>query len=308
MLWLLLIAIPLLLAALLAGSGLMMANRFMRPWTWSHDKALNYCLERGDFSREELQQAEFEPWQLQSPLGYRLSGVRFGAAGSNRAVLLCHGHGVCWPSMLKYGLFFARLGFRVFAYDHRYHGESGGSFCSAGYYEKQDLASVVKTIRGEHSDISVLGVMGESMGAATVLQYLEQAEGVDFAVADCPYAGMEEQYRHLLTRIGLPRFLHRPLLLCCDYRLKRAGGFSMDGVQPREACAESPVPVAFIHGGEDRYVPAVMTRRISQNRRYRSKDRLLIVPGARHGLSFNRDPEGYQRFLIDFLHSLDVET
>lgn len=56
-------------------------------------------------------------------------------------------------------------------YDQRRHGKTGGDTTSYGYYEKFDLQAVVDWLFIEEGEDLLLGIHGESMGAATTLLY-----------------------------------------------------------------------------------------------------------------------------------------
>ncbi|MGQ0453143.1 alpha/beta hydrolase, partial [Bacillus sp. SS-TM] len=88
---------------------------------------------------------------------------------------------------VKYANLFLKRGYNVLIYDHRRHGKTGGKTTSYGYYEKHDLKSVVDWLKNRFGTNITLGIHGESMGAATLLQYAGLVEdGADFYIADCP--------------------------------------------------------------------------------------------------------------------------
>ena len=90
---------------------------------------------------------------------------------------------------MKYARMFEHLGFNAVVYDHRRHGESEGKTTSYGHYEKLDLQKVVQAIREEIGENALLGIHGESMGAATMLLYAGTVEnGADFYVSDCAFS------------------------------------------------------------------------------------------------------------------------
>ena len=62
------------------------------------------------------------------------------------------------------------------------------------------------------------------------------------------------------------------------------------------------LPVLFVHGSDDQFVPVEMT--YQNYKACSSEKRLLIVPGAGHGQSYIIEPEKYeaetQKFWSDF--------
>ena len=76
------------------------------------------------------------------------------------------------------------------------------------------------------------------------------------------------------------------------------GRFDPDSYSPEEAMANCKLPVIFVHGEADDFVPCEMTRRNYEL--CTGPKVLLMVPGAGHGLSYPAAPERYIRTLKDF--------
>ena len=72
---------------------------------------------------------------------------------------------------------------------------------------------------------------------------------------------------------------------------------------PVEAVKNCNVPVLFIHGEADDFVPCDMSR--ENYAACRSAKKLLTVPGADHGLSYLLDPAAYRRAITEFAQELN---
>ena len=73
-----------------------------------------------------------------------------------------------------------------------------------------------------------------------------------------------------------------------------------------EAMKSCKVPVLFIHGTDDRFVPIEMT--YENYKACASPKRLLVVPGAEHAMSYLIDKEGYENSVIEFWKDFDTYT
>ena len=63
------------------------------------------------------------------------------------------------------------------------------------------------------------------------------------------------------------------------------------------------VPVLFVHGTDDTFVPITMT--FENYKACKSPKRMFIVPGADHGMSYLIDPKGYEEKLLEFFRDYD---
>ena len=138
---------------------------------------------------------------IESPNDYLLKAVFLKPLDTTRTVIICHGVTENKINSMKYARLFERLGFNSVIYDHRRHGDSGGKTTSFGYYEKIDLKAIVHTVREELESEALLGIHGESMGAATTILYAGTFEDeADFHIVDCPFSDFTEQILHILRK------------------------------------------------------------------------------------------------------------
>ncbi len=267
-------------------------------------------IESGDFGESVFDL----PWieeELASPTGYALqvhalAGALAGApaVGEPGLAIFHHGVGMGWVSMIRYMELFRAEGWSVVAFDSRGHGGSGGGRPSYGYYEKADLKAVADWGLARFPHEGGFVVFGESMGAATVLQYAPLDPRLDAAIADCPYSSATAELDHRLKEAMVPRPFRRLVVLVADAFCRRLEGFSLREADPSRSILETGIAMLFIHGLEDRYVPWRMSVVMAETRRRRlprAVTELLLVPGAGHGGSLGADHERYAEALRGFL-------
>ena len=67
--------------------------------------------------------------------------------------------------------------------------------------------------------------------------------------------------------------------------------------------SECKVPVLFVHGSDDHFVPVEMT--YENYKACIAPKRLLIVPGAEHGMSYMVDKKSYEEAVKRFWNEFD---
>ena len=144
--------------------------------------------------------------------------------------------------------------------------------------------------------------MGISMGAATVLMAsgLELPPNTRGIVADCGFTTPWDIMAHVARRdYKLPRALLWVLLSLLDLLARAAAGFSLKGADTRQALAHTQLPVLFLHGEKDDFVPVSMTE--ENYHACASPKALRLVPGAEHAQSFGVDTPGCEETIQRFL-------
>ena len=240
-----------------------------------------------------------EDMWIDSPNGYRLKAVFLKPLNTTRTVIICHGVTENKINSMKYARLFERLGFNSVVFDHRRHGDSGGKTTSFGYYEKIDLQAIVQAVRVRIGKRALLGIHGESMGAATTILYAGTYEDeANFLVVDCPFSDFSEQILHIL-RTATP--LRTSMVLRIgNLFLKIRDGYSTNLVSPREVVKNITIPVLFIHSMEDDFILPYMTEEL-----YEAKigDKMLkLFPKGAHAKSYNDNPIQYEKIVQEFLN------
>ena len=72
------------------------------------------------------------------------------------------------------------------------------------------------------------------------------------------------------------------------------------GRRRMQSIAGCKIPVLFFHGESDDYVPSYMSK--INYEACTSRKKLVLIPGAGHGLSFPVDQQGYLAEMEEFFH------
>jgi len=276
---------------------------------------LEYCrtwgLEHGEFDQSFLDQ-NWELIQVHSnyrnaPIGAMVLPASADFEGPAAKGIAIFVHGITWTrfGMLKYMGPFIDRQWHVIALDLAGHGNSpvgNKSVPAYGYHEKHDIDAMVDWARNRFGTALPVILVGESMGAATVLQYAPigapagssaDTWKVKAIIADCPYSSAADELDARLADTGIPRFIAKPTHKLVDFLLYRFRGYHLSDPSPKEAVLQSPVPILFIHGEADTYVPTWMSREMADRRRSLKvgPTDILLVPEASHAKSVmvNRD-------------------
>jgi uncharacterized protein len=235
---------------------------------------------------------------IHSPNDYLLNTVFLKPLNTKNTVIICHGVTENKTNSIKYARLFERLGFNSVIYDHRRHGESGGKTTSFGYYEKLDLQAIVHSIREKIGEDALLGIHGESMGAATTILYAGTFDDdADFHIVDCPFSDFTEQVLHVL-RMETP-LRSTMALRIANLFLKMRDGYTLNLVSPREVIENVQKPMLFIHSMKDEFILPYMTEELYQAK---PGDKMLkLFEKGAHAKSFNDNPESYEKTVKEFL-------
>jgi pimeloyl-ACP methyl ester carboxylesterase len=206
--------------------------------------------------------------------GVTLEGWRCRASPPHRGTIV-YLHGVADNRASGTGVIdrFGRRGFDVVAYDSRAHGESGGDFCTYGYFEKGDLRRVLDGLAA-----GPIVLIGTSLGAAVALQEAAQDPRVTAVVA-------AETFSDLRTVAieRAPFFFTAGVVARAMALAEEQGRFQIDAVSPVAAAAAITQPVLLVHGSDDADTGPRHSQRVLQA--LAGPKRLILVPGARHNES-----------------------
>ncbi len=195
--------------------------------------------------------------------------------------------------------FFNENGINVFMTDHRACGESEGRYASFGVKEYRDGLQWLHFMNEQFGkDIKII-LYGVSMGAATVNNMCGDAslpENVRFAISDCSFTTPWELFTYSLKKAHWPVF---PLLQGVDAYNRMLAGFSFnDCTNPLEAVSQAKIPMLFIHGKRDHFVPWEMAQPLFDNCSAQDKEIWIIESGS-HCTCHLKEPEEYENKFIE---------
>lgn len=230
--------------------------------------------------------------------GYELHGD-ISLNNRKKIVICCHGHSSNSNRAVKYGKMYYSLGYSVVLYDARSHGDNKRSYVTMGYREAKDLnnlISVIKSLYGPDIEISLHGV---SMGAVTALLLTQYRQDIQWIVADCPFCSLDDFMRTVIKP-------HQPVwtiywLIKLMNQMKFH--FDMKDVNVMEVVKNNHVPVLFIHGEKDDFIPLYNQERIANNQK--GFKEIVQFPNAGHGQSFDSDPALYKEKVSNFIKELE---
>jgi fermentation-respiration switch protein FrsA (DUF1100 family) len=250
--------------------------------------------------RERIKQFPHEEMHIQSEDGLKLYGMFFPCQGSKKVVICVHGY--TSDGLKDYGtlaLFYLKNGYNLLIVDDRAHGQSEGTYIGFGCLDKHDVKLWINTMIEKIGEDCNILLHGDSMGGATVLMTtgLKLPPQVKAVVSDCAFTSAKEVFAHVLkTQHHLPPTL---ILKIANQILKRKAGYELDECDARREVAKSTVPILFIHGAEDDFVPCSMVYELYDACQVEKK--LVIVEGARHFESYYLHPDLYETAIEEFI-------
>lgn len=255
---------------------------------------------------KETRETPHEDMEIQSFDGLTLRGKYYACDPGGPIELMFHGYRGNADRDLCGGMQRCfELKRNTLIVDQRACGNSEGNIITFGIHESDDCHRwIAHLIQRFGPEVKIL-ITGISMGASTVMlaagrELPKQVVGV---LADCGYTSAEDIIKVVIRYMKLPPKLAYPFV---KLGAKLFGHFDPDSDSPIEAMRRCKVPVMFIHGEADEFVPCDMSRR--NFGACAAEKKLWTVPGAGHGLSFLVDKPGYMQALHGFFDPILQEN
>lgn len=294
--------ILIILVILLPAGGLLILYRLAayvaKPVYHTTDDTAQ-CMKEHGFWRD-YDAMEKEEWRFSSYDGYILHVTYLPAAEpGNKYVIISHGYTVNRMASLKYMHMFRELGYNCLIYDNRSHGDNRRGICTLGKRENSDLLALIGYVYQRFGDDIYLGLHGESMGAALQILALGKKPKIRFVVNDCGFARLMDVIIHKSGELEhLPKWACYPASLASWFFF----GFSYTEVNPVDALKENRVPICFMHGADDHFIPCSHSEQMRAATQGYSE--LHLFPGAGHAMAMESDEKRYVQIVRDFLEKI----
>lgn len=235
-----------------------------------------------------MQKLEREPVEVVTRDGLTLRGEFYRAAEPSDITIVClHGYNSnAYGDYSTRGLSYLHSGYNVLLANHRHHGKSDGKYIGFGVLDRHDVLKWVeaaaKLVPGGKIFIS-----GVSMGGATAMQCscLALTPDVKGIIEDCGYTTVREEVEYLAKKMF--GFVPKLTIKFIEFYMRKIAGYGMNEADSREAVKHSKVPMLFIHGTDDEFVPTFMGKECYEA--CTAPKELVLIEGAGHAQSYFKD-------------------
>ncbi|ELC8454212.1 alpha/beta hydrolase [Clostridium perfringens] len=299
-----LIIIAILVIVFFLATGLYIFKSTVTRELHDIEKSYTRYVENNLFDEALYNSASKEDITLKSFDGLNLtSTLIMNENPTNKFIVLVHGVSICYVGSLKYFDIFYRNGFNVLIVNQRRHGKSEGKYSTYGFYEKYDVNMWIEYLKSRFGNDIILGLHGESMGAGTVMETIPLNDSIKFVIEDCGYSNFHELIGFQITHAyknRLVRKILRPSLIFANFFMKTKAKFSMKKIVPIDIVSSTSLPMMFIHGKEDYFVPWYMAVDLYKAKTKGYKE-LYLVEGAKHAEALEVNKIIYEKKIMTFI-------
>ena len=299
-----LIIIAILVIVFFLATGLYIFKSTVTRELHDIEKSYTRYVENNLFDEALYNSASKEDITLKSFDGLNLtSTLIMNENPTNKFIVLVHGVSICYVGSLKYFDIFYKNGFNVLIVNQRRHGKSEGKYSTYGFYEKYDVNMWIEYLKSRFGNDIILGLHGESMGAGTVMETIPLNDSIKFVIEDCGYSNFHELIGFQITHAyknRLVRKILRSSLIFANFFMKTKAKFSMKKIVPIDIVSSTSLPMMFIHGKEDYFVPWYMAVDLYKAKTKGYKE-LYLVEGAKHAEALEVNKILYEKKIMTFI-------
>jgi pimeloyl-ACP methyl ester carboxylesterase len=224
---------------------------------------------------------------------------------SDRCAVLVHGYADAKVGAIAWAPLWHELGYNLLVPDLRAHGESGGKFTTAGFFERHDLVQVINQTRAERpAETRQIVLFGASMGAVVAAATAVEMgpNEVSAVVLESPMADMRNAISAHIDRLGLPGGLIRSAALWLGQLMS---GVRFADIRTVDLLARLSCPVMVISPPRDVYLlpgdaEAIRTA-VAARTAAGGADCYWLTDNAEHLTAIVCDPAEYRRRVAVFL-------
>ena len=273
-------------------------------------KAINYVMDKQaaknntetDPREAWWNEQVFEEYTITGENGNQLKGYLLKAEKETDKFVFCsHGYRCFGKREIRYiAKFFHDSGLNIFFVDHCSSGESEGNYIGFGYFEHLDCMKWLNFMLDKFGNDIKIFLYGVSMGSATVMLMTGDSdlpENVKFTVADCGYTSATNEFYDVIKPLGI---LRKPIIDGANFFTKKIAGYDFNDTNALEAVKKAKIPMLFIHGKDDWFVPTYMGGELYEACSSEYKD-ILYVDGAQHAESYFKNSADYEAKVTEYI-------
>ena len=241
----------------------------------------------------------YEQIYITSEDGLKLAAKYYHNSDSAPYVIFLNGYkGHAYGDFAAHFYLIKSLGYNILLTDQRACGLSEGDCATFGIKERYDCVAWADYLTSRFGDDIRICLFGISMGAATVMMALDlnPPETVKCIIEDCGYTSPKEVLCYNAEIMNIPKHLGY-FLTSVGARIY--GKFNLNESTAIDAISKSKLPILYIHGTADDFVPFWMLDKLYQAGG--GPKAKLAVKDAGHAVSYPQNPDEYEKSVKAFL-------
>lgn len=247
--------------------------------------------------KEKFLSLNFETLTIQSFDNLKLYGNFIKGENEDVTIICVHGYrSSMLGDFVGISEIYLKRKYNILLVENRGHLRSEGKYLGFSELDRFDIASWVKKIKEMYPHTKIF-LHGNSMGAASVVHTADMDLDINGIVSDCGFTSILDITRHLIS--GMFKVPYFPFGEMARLNAWLFAKVSFDKSNSKRIVKNSKVPIVFISGTEDNFVPIQMTLDTYEN--CNSKKYLLLVEGAGHVASYMKDPVSYEKVVYQMI-------
>lgn len=231
--------------------------------------------------RQWYTQSDTQDVMITSFDGLRLHAISINNhPKSDKWAILVHGYSADGLDMLSRAKEFDQRNFNVLLVDCRGHGLSEGHYIGMGWQDRHDVLEFAKYIKKQHESAKIV-LYGLSMGASAIMMAcadISEDSGIICAIEDCGFSSVKDILSYQIKqKLNVPAM---PILIGLNTLIKMRCHYSLFDGSATQQLQSCQVPMMFIHGEDDQFVPYDMV--FDNYYACTAEKELYTVAGAKH--------------------------
>lgn len=226
-----------------------------------------------------------------------------GQSDTNCTVIIAHGYRSDGTEMVPYARYFQdTYGFNVLLPDARGHGQSEGNYVGMGWPDRLDLLLWIQEVIHKNGPDTQIILYGASMGGATVMMASGEKlpSQVKFIVEDCGFTSAYDIIEYQMSQ-QMNGSSSTGLMESLTLVAQAKAGYSLKEASAIEQVKKAKIPLLFIHGEKDTFVPPKMLYELFEAAK--APKQMVLAKNANHmeALSDSAAREALDQYIQKYL-------
>jgi len=231
--------------------------------------------------------------------GLDLYADLYEGKNTEETAILIHGYkSAGWKDFYNIIDYYKERQCNILILQNRGHGKSKAKYIGFSSLDQYDVLGWCQKVSELYLQTKII-LHGVSMGGATVIHCSNKVDNnVKVIIDDCGFTSIAAITKHLMSRVyGIPYY---PFGIAGNVWMEILGNTNPNQDDGLEEVKQARVPIMFVHGDQDHFVPVEMSKQMYENCCTRKE--LLIAKNCGHAACQSIVYDEYKEKLNKFIN------